>query len=365
VQSPHIVGKPDEGSAAPTISRAPSSSPQAPAGDAAHRHRALPTLIRRSVRRPEAGALIGTVTVYAFFAVVAFSNGFVSLNATAGWLNSAAELGIIVIPVAMLLIAGEFDLSVGSVVAATTITIGITTTHYDLPLLVGVGIAFAIALAVGLINGYTVTRTKLPSFIVTLATYLGVAGITLTVSRAITGTTVLSVKRDNALEFLFSGNAGPFQVAIVWWVVLTLIAAYVLTRRVFGNWTLATGGDLATAQQAGVPTDRVKMRLFIFTALGAALVGTIQAAEYHTGSIDQGQAFVFNSIIASVIGGILLGGGYGSALGAMLGAMTYGIVQTGVYYTGWSSDLAQAILGGLLLTAVIANNAFRRRAERA
>ncbi|SBW17832.1 ABC transporter permease [Candidatus Protofrankia californiensis] len=318
----------------------------------------------RVARRPETGALIGTVAVFIVFAIAGGGKGFLSAAATAGWLNTSAELGIVVIPVAMLLIAGEFDLSVGAVLSATTVTISIMYGHFDVPLPVAVVVAFTVAFVVGLINGLAVVRTGLPSFIVTLATYLALTGLTLTIMRAITGTTILSLDPEGWVDTIFADKIGTLNASVVWWVGLTLLATYVLTRRVFGNWVYATGGDLQAARETGVPTDRVKVTLFVLAALGAALVGTIQALEFKGGGIDQGSSFVFNSIIASVIGGILLGGGYGSTVGAMLGATTYGIVLTGVYYTGWPSDLAQAILGGLLLVAVLANNVFRRLAAR-
>lgn len=345
-----------------------SGSQRAPADPTARRrlrpHEVLTALARRGALRPEAGALLGLIAVYGFFVVFAGKNGFTGIAATAGWINTAAELGIVVVPTSLLLIAGEFDLSLGSVIAATTITIGVSTTYYHLPIFVGIAIAFGIAALVGSVNGLMVTRTRLPSFIVTLATYLAVAGGTLTVSRAVTGTTVLSVNPHGFANTIFAGTIGRFNASVIWWITLTVLGGYVLTKAVFGNWILATGGDPATAREAGVPTTRVKATLFVCSSLAAALVGTIQTLEFSGGEVDQGQAYVFNAIIASVIGGVLLGGGYGSAIGATLGVMTYGIVETGIYYTGWSGDLAQAILGGLLLAAVLANNAFRKLAER-
>jgi simple sugar transport system permease protein len=133
---------------------------------------------------------------------------------------------------------------------------------------------------------------------------------------------------------------------------------------VFGNWILATGGDKAAARNAGVPTDRVKILLFVATSLGAALLGIIQALEYNGGQVGQGQSFIFDAIIAAVIGGVLLQGGYGSAIGIVLGAATYGIVNVGIFYTGWESDLAQAIVGLLVLIAVVANNYLRQLAAK-
>jgi simple sugar transport system permease protein len=139
----------------------------------------------------------------------------------------------------------------------------------------------------------------------------------------------------------------------------------VLSRTRFGNWIYATGGDAESARLAGVPTVRVKLSLFVATSLSAVLVGVIQTLEFHGGDVTRGQSYVFNSIIAAVIGGVLLTGGYGSAIGASLGAMTYGIVTIGIFYTGWVSDWVQLFLGALLLIAVLANSFFRKLATAA
>ena len=121
---------------------------------------------------------------------------------------------------------------------------------------------------------------------------------------------------------------------------------------------------MQAAREAGIRTDRVKITLFIFTAVAAVLEGTIQTVSLGGGEATRGQAYVFNSIISCVIGGVLLQGGYGSPIGVMFGAATFGIVNIGIFYTGWNSDWAQLLLGLLLLAAVLSNNLFRRLALR-
>ena len=111
----------------------------------------------------------------------------------------------------------------------------------------------------------------------------------------------------------------------------------------FGNWIFAVGGDLQSARATGIPTDRVKIGLFMASAFGAALVGVIQTIIYNSAQVANGQSFVFNSIIAVVIGGVLLTGGYGSVVGVMLGTLTFAIVGQGIYYTGWNSGPGQPL----------------------
>jgi simple sugar transport system permease protein len=318
----------------------------------------------RLMRRPASGALLGTLIVYTFFAITAWSNGFATLNGTASWMDQAAELAIVAIPVGVLMIAGEFDLSIASMVSAGSLTVSIGSGYYSLPLIVSILLALFLAVCVGLINGLVTVRTGLPSFIVTLATYLGLGGIMLTVTRGLTTSTTVSLSPHGWLDTALAGSAHQFNISILWAAAFALWAGWILSRSVFGNWILATGGDKAVARQAGVPTARVKVTLFVATAMGAAWLGIIQAFEYDGGQLGQGQNFIFDAIVAAVVGGILLQGGYGSAIGVVLGAMTYSIVNVGIYYTGWDADLAQVIIAALLLAAVLANNYFRALAAR-
>lgn len=317
------------------------------------------------LRSPTAGVLLGGVVVYAFFVVFAGSKGFVSANATAAWVNQASELAIVAIPVALLLIAGEFDLSIASVIGMSSLTVAIGTGRFGLPLIGSVGLAIMFALIVGAFNGIVTVRTKLPSFIVTLASYMILAGVTLVAALAITNSPSANFQPEGFWKAAFAGVVGQFSSSILWATVIAVIAAHVLARTRFGSWVLATGGNADSARSAGVPTDRVKITLFMMTALGAAILGAIQAIKYSGGQVGQGDRFLFDSIIVAVIGGVLLQGGFGTVLGVVFGALTYGIVNIGIYYTGWNSDASKVIIGSLLLFAVLANNFQRKRALRA
>ncbi|WP_202869673.1 ABC transporter permease [Kribbella caucasensis] len=313
-------------------------------------------------RRPETGALIGTLSVFVFFAI--FGGGqFLSAGGAASWLNVAAELGIIAIPVGLLMIAGELDLSVGSVLASSSMTVAIISGHWGAPVIVGIVAALALGLVVGFLNGLLVTRTNVPSFIVTLATLFGLSGLTLGLSRVVTGTTSVALKPGSpAKEVLGTLVGGKFEVAIFWWIAVVLAVGWLLHISPYGNWVFAVGGDKESARATGIPVQGVKIGLFMGSAFGAALVGVIQSILYNSAQVANGQSFVFNSIIAVVIGGVLLTGGYGSVVGIVLGTLTFAIVSQGIYYTGWNSDWAALILGVLILAAVLMNNTFRRMA---
>jgi simple sugar transport system permease protein len=316
----------------------------------------------RLLRRPESGALIGTVSVFIFFAIFGGAK-FLSAGGTASWLNVAAELGIIALPVGLLMIAGELDLSVGSVLAASSVALAIVSGYYNAPLIVGIIVALAIGLATGFINGLVTTRTNVPSFVVTLGMNFALAGLTLGLARLLTGTTSVAISPETISKHVFGILlGGKFEVAIIWWVVVLLVVAYVLHQTIYGNWIFAIGGDLPSARTTGIPTNKVKIALFMGSGFGAALVGVIETCLYNGAQVSNGQSFVFNSIIAVVVGGVLLTGGYGSVIGVLLGTLTFAIVNQGIYYTNFSPDWASLILGILLLAAVLMNNTFRKLA---
>lgn len=323
---------------------------------------ALTQAAKRFTRRPEFAALIGLLVSFCFFAYTTRGSDFVSLDGSAAWLNVAAELGIAAACVSLLLIAGEFDLSIGSMVGTASMVVAIGSGYYTWPLWASIAAALLVAAVIGFINGYVVVRTGLPSFIVTLAMQFVLAGASLGLARLISNTTSISVPVSGSAKTVFAAKWGQYSVTIVWWIGLTIIAEVVLITTRFGNWVYATGGNPNSARAEGVPVKKVKIILFMTTSIGAALVGILQTLQFNSGDVIRGRGIIFTSIIAVVIGGALLSGGYGSAVGAMIGAMTYGIVSVGIFFTGWNSDWVSLFLGVLLFLAVLANNYFRKLA---
>jgi simple sugar transport system permease protein len=324
--------------------------------------------LRRWLNRPELAAVAGSILVFAFFAILAGDSGFLTGGGTASYLEVAAQLGIVAVPVSLLMISGEFDLSVGSMVGAAGMIIAIFTTQYGWPLWAAVLLAFAVALAVGFFNGYLVIKTGLPSFIVTLGMLFALRGLTIGFARLLTGRTQLGLGESgsgNVLSTLFAGSIGNFSVSIIWWIGLAVLGTWVLQRTVFGNWIFGAGGDATAARNVGVPVNRVKIVLFICTALSAALLATIQVLDAGSADVLRGELLELQAIAASVIGGVLLTGGYGSVVGALFGALIFGMVQQGIFFTGVSTDWFQVFVGVMLLIAVLFNNFIRKRASEA
>jgi simple sugar transport system permease protein len=317
------------------------------------------SLVERLIRITWIGPAAAAIVIWIFFAFVGGAGGFTTIAGTAGWLNTAAELGIIAIPIGLLMIAGEFDLSTGSVVGAAAITVALGTGFYGLPIGLTIAMALGLGVVVGIFNAFLVNRTKLPSFIVTLASNFFLAGTSLGVSRWISGSSNVSIKDAGWAEPLLATKWQFFNIAVLWWIAAAILAHWVLRRTRLGNWILATGGNADSARRAGVPVNRVKLILFIWTAVSSAFVGIMSAVMYNQGNAGQGQGYVFQTAIAAVIGGVLLTGGFGSVIGIVLGCMIYGIVSLGLFYTGWPTDWLATFIGALLVVAVLTNNLIR------
>lgn len=318
--------------------------------------------LSRMIRRPETGAVAALILTYGFFAVFTYSNGFVSWNGTVGWLNLAAELGIVAVPIALLMIAGEFDLSIGSTVGAASMVLAIGTSHFGLSIWAMILLALALGAGIGLVNGLAVVRTGVPSFIVTLATNFIVIGGTMGLSRMLTKVTSMSITSTDASRALFAARWEQANVSILWWFAVAALGAWVLARTGFGNWIYATGGNTNAARGAGVPVERVKILLFVATGMAAALVGIIQGIQWNSGNATYGMGYVFQAPIVVVIGGVLLTGGYGTIGGVLAATALFGVISSGIFYTGWSTDWIQLFLGALLGAAVLANSYVRKLA---
>ena len=340
--------------------------------------------------RPEFASISGTVLVFAFFIITAGDSGMFNLDGVVNWMQVASYLGIIAIGACLLMIAGEFDLSIGSMIGFAGMMIAIPTIYFQWPLWAAIVFAFAGSMALGWLNGYIVIKTRLPSFIVTLAFLFILRGLTLALSIMFANRTIVSGVGDLAANdwlasLLFQGNVatGLFHwlgahgwiavlddgtplvkgipKVIAWWVVLAGAAAFVLSRTRFGNWMFAVGGDANAAKNVGVPVRKVKISLFVFTAFCACLFATLQVCDIGSAAADRGMQKEFEAIIAAVIGGALLTGGYGSVVGACFGALIFGVVQIGITYTNINSDWFRVFLGVMLLIAVLFNNFVRSR----
>jgi simple sugar transport system permease protein len=372
-----------------------SADPAAPApAPTDERVRAI-GLWRRLLSRPESGAISGAVLVFILFAIAANGSGMFSAEGIVNWSTVAGYLGVIAVGAALLMVAGEFDLSIGSMIGFAGMLLAVPCLYWGWPVWLAALFAFAVACSLGAVNGWLVVKTGLPSFIVTLAFYFVLRGLSLALSVIMTGKTILSsngpavlselIVADPVVHALFQGHVltGLFDAmaragwiaarddgtalaigvpkVIIWWLALTAAGAFMLARTRAGNWILAVGGDQNAAKNVGIPVGLVKIALFILTAFCATLFAILQVADAGSAAADRGLQKEFEAIIAAVIGGCLLTGGYGSVIGASLGALIFGVVQIGIGYTSIDNNWYRVFLGGMLLVAVLFNNFVRRR----
>ncbi|MDX6313332.1 MAG: simple sugar transport system permease protein [Streptomyces sp.] len=352
-----------------TAAPAATPSPPAPAAQA-DRRTAERSLLRRVLARPEIGALIAAIGVYLFFFAVAPS--FREAGSLATVLYQASVMGIMALPVALLMIGGEFDLSAGVAVTTSALTASMFAFQLSMNVWVGVIVALVVSLAIGALNGYMLVKTGLPSFLITLATFLMLQGANLAVTKIFTGNVATDdisdmdgfsqAKKIFASDITIGGV--DVKITVFWWLAFAALATWVLLRTKFGNWTFAVGGNKDSARAVGVPVTFTKIALFMAVGFGAWFTGMHLLFSFNTVQSGEGVGNEFLYIIAAVIGGCLLTGGYGSAVGAVIGAFIFGMVSQGIVYANWNPDWFKFFLGVMLLVATLVNLWVRHQATR-
>ncbi|WP_127903689.1 ABC transporter permease [Solirhodobacter olei] len=313
------------------------------------------------LRRPESGSVISLILVLVLF-VLAGAHVDRFLGA-ASWLNFAANLGIVALPVGLLMISGEIDISIGAMIPAGSMGIAIASGYYGLPIVVGMAISLGIGVLVGLINGLLAVRTSVPSLIITLGTLVGMQGVVLSASVLLTGNASVPLTAPHWSKFMFGQLlAGSYQVIILWWILFAAVFLFVMHFTRYGNWIFAMGGDKESARNAGIPTRRMTIALFVLTATCASFVGMCGAIQFNSAQVSGGMNYIFNVIVSIVVGGVLLTGGFGSVLGIFIGTLTFAIVSQGIYFTQIDRNWSSLIIGMMLLLAMLMNNIFRRMA---
>ena len=313
--------------------------------------------------RPASAAVLSLIGVLAFYVLI----GGVDLGTlfgAASWVNYAARIGIVALPVGLLMISGEIDISIGAMIPAGAMTTAIISGYYELPIIFGILGALAVGVIVGTINGVLAVRTNVPTLIITLATLVGMQGVVLAGSKLLTGSASVPLTAPDWAKSLFGQLmfGGSHQVVIIWWVIFAVIFWFILHQSRYGNWIFAIGGDRESARNAGIPVDRMTILLFIGTATSASFVGMCHAMLFNSAQVSGGMNDIFNIIVSVVIGGVLLTGGFGSVPGVFVGTLTFAIVNKGIDFTAIDRNWSNLIIGVMLLIAVAMNESFRKLA---
>ncbi|MFM9616013.1 ABC transporter permease [Streptomyces niveiscabiei] len=340
-----------------------------PAQDKDGRTAERPVVIR-VLARPEVGVFLGAAAVFVFFLIAAPTLRDGGSMATV--LYQSSTIGIMALPVALLMIGGEFDLSSGVAVISSALTASMLSYQLTMNVWAGVVVALIVSLAVGFFNGWMVVKTGLPSFLVTLGTFLILQGVNLAVTKLVTDNVATDDISDmdgfDQARKVFASSFGvggvQVKITVVWWVVFAALATWVLLRTKFGNWVFAVGGNKESARAVGVPVNFTKITLFMAVGFGAWFIGMHNLFSFNTVQSGEGVGQELIYIAAAVIGGCLLTGGSGSAIGPVFGAFMFGMVQQGIVYAGWNPDWFKAFLGVMLLGAVLINLWIQRTATR-
>ncbi|MBX9396669.1 ABC transporter permease [Streptomyces sp. TRM72054] len=325
--------------------------------------------LRKLLSRPELGSVVGAAAVFLFFALAADS--FLKAPSLSTVLYASSTIGIMAVPVALLMIGGEFDLSAGVMVTSSALISSMFSYQMTANVWVGVGVSLLATLAIGAFNGFMLTRTKLPSFIITLGTFLMLTGMNLGLTKLISDTvstkTIADMEGFPTAHDVFAATLTlggvDFKITILWWFALVALASWILLRTRAGNWIFAVGGNQDAARAVGVPVTKTKIGLYMGVAFGAWISGQHLLFSYDVVQSGEGVGNELIYIIAAVIGGCLITGGYGSAVGSAVGAFIFGMTSKGIVFAEWNPDWFKFFLGAMLLLATLLNAWVRKRAE--
>ncbi|WP_328726587.1 ABC transporter permease [Streptomyces sp. NBC_00259] len=324
--------------------------------------------LKKLLGRPELGSVVGAAAVFVFFSVVADS--FLRTSSLSTVLYAASTIGIMAVPVALLMIGGEFDLSAGVLVTSSALISSMFSYQMTANVWVGALVSLLVTLAIGAFNGIMLVRTKLPSFIITLGTFLMLTGMNLGFTKLISGTVSTKTIADmegfasaKKLFATFTVAGVDIKTTILWWIALVAVATWILLRTRFGNWIFAAGGGDGAARAVGVPVARTKIVLYMGVAFCAWISGQHLLFSFDVVQSGEGVGNELIYIIAAVIGGCLITGGYGSAIGSAVGAFIFGMTSKGIVYAEWNPDWFKFFLGAMLLLATLLNAWVRKRAE--
>ncbi len=303
--------------------------------------------------------LLGLIAVALFF-TLRTTNFWSGMNMTAVT-GIAATVGIVAIGVTVLMMSGEFDLSVGQNFAFVPIVWAILFVSNGINEWVALFCALALGALVGVVNGLVTTVFRIPSFIATLGMYFGLQGMN---NLLISGHQLIMFDPSLSMTVL-GGQIGntPFSMPLLWLLVIAVIFWFITTRLAYGNWTLATGGGAGPAKAMGVPTVRVKRINFVISSFLAGLAGCMQFAYLRGVTQAQGDKYELLAITAAVLGGTSLFGGSGTIWGSVLGALILSSIQIGLVLIGVPGSFYVTFIGVMLVVVVIANTRVDRITE--
>lgn len=317
-------------------------------------------LLKIYMEKPELAGVAFLVVLTIAFQI---RSGGVFLNAQnlQGIFGILPEMALVAVGVTLLMICGEFDLSVGSVFALTPMVMAVLI-ESGTPFVLAFGAGLLVAMAIGFTNGFLTIRFSIPSFITTLGMLFVARSITVVIS----GGFPPFLPADALPKWLFTIYVGPgdmFRMSFLWFVAIAILVSALLSRTNFGNWVRATGGFLPAAQSMGIPTARVKIACFMICSILAGFAGTIQVMRLGAPLPSIGEGMELQAVAAAVIGGTALTGGIGTILGGIIGAVLIRVIDNGLVLSQVDANWFKMALGGLTVFAVVLNSWLRNQAK--
>jgi simple sugar transport system permease protein len=321
-------------------------------------------ILQRALARPEFGPFV--LLVVELIGFWAINPDFLSLQNISNTLAFTVELGLIALAMTLLMTAGEFDLSVGSLFGFSPVLMWTLFNGGVMSLEAAFALCLVVAALVGFANGWLVTKLKIPSFLVTLGMLLVVRGTALFVTDGFPQRTWSAGSHWLAKVLVGDFYVGSFRVymSLFWFIAAAIILNYVLSRTKVGNWILATGGNPGAARARGVNVDRTKTILFVLSAVMASFAGVISSIRTSAANPNSGTGYELEVIAMVVIGGTALAGGRGTIVGTVLGIFILRVMRNGIVLIG-VPGLAYNIFIGAIILGMMALHSWLDRREQA
>jgi simple sugar transport system permease protein len=315
-------------------------------------------LVKLALQKPELASVMLLLLLVVLFQIR--SEGiFLSVNNVRGVLGLLPETALVAVGVTLLMISGEFDLSVGSVFALMPMTMAVLVVA-GWPFWAAVTVGLMLCALIGFLNGWLTIRFDIPSFITTLGMLFMARSLTVVIS----GGFPPRIKPGEIPSWIFVGfvdDGGLIRASVLWFIGIAILVSLLLSRTNFGNWVRATGGYLPAASAMGIPTGKVKIACFMICSVLAGFAGMIQSLRLNSFLPSIGEGMELQAVAAAVIGGISLSGGVGSIVGGLIGAILIRVIDNGMVMSQIDGTWFKFAIGALTIFAVVGNAWLRRR----
>ena len=315
-------------------------------------------LVKLALQKPELASAMLLLLLVVLFQIR--SEGiFLSINNVRGVLGLLPETALVAVGVTLLMISGEFDLSVGSVFALMPMTMAVLVVA-GWPFWAAVTVGLMLCALIGFLNGWLTIRFDIPSFITTLGMLFMARSLTVVIS----GGFPPRIKPGEVPSWIFVGfvdDGGLIRASVLWFIGIAILISLLLARTNFGNWVRATGGYLPAASAMGIPTGKVKIACFMICSVLAGFAGMIQSLRLNSFLPSIGEGMELQAVAAAVIGGTSLSGGVGSIIGGLIGAILIRVIDNGMVMSQIDGTWFKFAIGALTIFAVVGNAWLRRR----